>query len=143
MGSSFMGEMKLRVLLADDHPKWLAMLVSIVGAECEVVATAVDGKSALQAISHFNPDVAVLDIGMPRLNGLDVTRELMKNGRRPAVVICSAHAMPELVEAAREAGASGFVCKQRCAQDLLPAVEAAGRGRLSFPPVCEGLLKAG
>jgi DNA-binding NarL/FixJ family response regulator len=128
-----MREIKFRVVLADDHPKWLPMLVSVVGAEFEVVATAVDGESALQAISDFNPDVAVLDIGMPALNGLDVTRELMKNGRRPAVVICSAHAMPELVEAAREAGASGFVFKHRCAQDLLPAIDAAGRGVFLSP----------
>jgi DNA-binding NarL/FixJ family response regulator len=125
--------MKMRIVVADDNPKWLLMIVSIVGAKFEVIATAADGKSALQCISHHNPDVAILDLGMPGLTGLEVTRELMKNALNTAVVICSAHVMQELVDAAREAGALGFVFKHRCTQDLLPAVEAAGNGRLCFP----------
>jgi DNA-binding NarL/FixJ family response regulator len=115
---------KLRVVVADDHP---------MGAKCEVIATASDGKSALQCISELDPDVAVLDLSMPGLSGLEVTRELMSNGRKPAVVICSAHVMPEIVEAIREAGASGFVSKHRCTQDLLPAIEAAASGQSYFP----------
>jgi DNA-binding NarL/FixJ family response regulator len=125
--------MKLRVVLADDNSKWLLLLVSILEAKCQVVATAVDGKSALQAISEFKPDVAVLDLGMPAPNGIDITRQLMSNGRKPPVVICSAETAQEIVEAAREAGALGFVFKHSCTRDLLPAVEAAGNGRLCFP----------
>jgi DNA-binding NarL/FixJ family response regulator len=124
---------KLRVVVADDHPMWLLMLASILGAKCEVVATATDGKSALQCISQFDPDVAVLDLSMPGFSGLEVTRELMSKGRKPAVVICSAHVMPDIIEAIREAGASGFVSKHRCTQDLLPAIEAAASGRSFFP----------
>lgn len=128
-----MDNKKLRVVVADDHPMWLLMLASILGADCEVIATAADGKSALQYVSRFDPDVVVLDLCMPGLSGLEVTRELMSNGPRPAVVICSAHVMPDIIEAIREAGASGFVSKHCCAQDLLPAIEAAASGRYFFP----------
>jgi CheY-like chemotaxis protein len=124
---------KLQVVVADDNPKWLQMLVSIVEARFEVVATALDGESALQAISQHKPDVAVLDFEMPGLSGIEITRELMSNGRKPPVVICSAHAIHELVEAAREAGAAGFVFKQCCTRDLLTAVEAADSGHPFFP----------
>src|SRR5205807_6770226 len=92
-----MDNKKLRVVVADDHPMWLLMLASILGANCEVVATAADGKSALQYVSRFDPDVVVLDLCMPGLSGLEVTRELMSNGPRPAVVICSAHVMPDII----------------------------------------------
>ena len=128
-----MDNKKLRVVVADDHPMWLLMLASILGAKCEVIATASDGKSALQYISQLDPDVAVVDLSMPGLSGLEVTRELMSNGRKPAVVICSAHVMPDIIEAIREAGASGFVSKHRCVQDLLPAIEAAASGQSYFP----------
>jgi DNA-binding NarL/FixJ family response regulator len=124
----------MRIVLADDHPKWLQMLVSIVEVEYQVVATAADGTSALQAIFHHKPDVAVLDLEMPGLSGLDVTRKVMSNGHKLGVVICSAHVSEEIMEAAREAGALGYVFKHNCARDLLPAVEAACIGRPSFPP---------
>jgi DNA-binding NarL/FixJ family response regulator len=124
----------MRIVLADDHPKWLEMMVSLVELEFDVVATAVDGTSALQVISHHKPDVAVLDLEMPGLSGIEVTRQVMSNGHKPGVVICSAHITQEIVGAAREAGALGYVFKHNCARDLLPAIEAAGNGRPSFPP---------
>ena len=127
---------KLRIVLADDNPKWLQLLVSIVEAKFKVVGTAANGYAALRSIFHLKPDVAVLDLQMPGRNGLEVTRELMNNVQKPAVVICSMHRGEEIVEAAREAGALGYVFKHDCAQHLLAALEAAGEGRLSFPPGC-------
>src|SRR5437764_5201130 len=114
----------MRIVVADDNPKWLEMLVSIVKDKCEVVATAADGKSALQAIYYHKPDVVVLDLGMPGLSGIDITRKVTNKCRKPAVVICSAETAPEIVETARQAGAAGYVFKHCCARDLLPAVEA-------------------
>ena len=73
--------MNLRIVVADDNPKWLLMLVSILEAKCQVVATAVDGKSALQAIFEFKPDVAVLDLAMPAPNGIDITRQTIDEQR--------------------------------------------------------------
>jgi DNA-binding NarL/FixJ family response regulator len=124
----------MRVVVADDNPRWLMMLASIVEAKYEVVSTAIDGKSALQSISQVKPDVAVLDLEMPELNGLQVTREIMSDGQRPPVVICSVDTTQELVEAARQAGAAGYVFKHCCTRDLLPAIEAVASGRVFFPP---------
>jgi DNA-binding NarL/FixJ family response regulator len=124
---------KLRVVVADDNPKWLQMLVSIVGARFEVVATAVDGNLALQALSQHKPDVAVLDLAMPGVSGIEITQHLMSNGRKPPVVICSAESTQEIVEAARQAGAAGYVFKHCCTRDLVPAIEAAANGQPSFP----------
>jgi CheY-like chemotaxis protein len=112
-------------LVADDNPRWLQMLVSIVEQKFEVVATALDGESALRAIFHHKPDVAVVDVGMPGLSGIEIARQLMSHGSKPPVVICSAETAQESVEAAREAGAAGYVYKHCCARDLLPALDAS------------------
>jgi len=94
----------------------------------DVLATAGDGHAALDLIVDLKPDVVVLDLEMPGLNGLEVTRALMQNGASPAVVICSVHSDRDLIESALAAGALAYVQKSRCARDLLAAVQAAARG---------------
>jgi DNA-binding NarL/FixJ family response regulator len=121
--------MKLRVVVADDNTEFLQKSISVLGTECEVVATAADGQSALECVRRWRPDVVVLDLGMPVLNGIDVTKELMKHQPSPAIVICSIESDPEIVEAARQAGALGYVFKARVQQDLLVAVKSAARGQ--------------
>jgi DNA-binding NarL/FixJ family response regulator len=120
--------MKQRIVLADDNEEFLAKFSSLLGTEFEIVATASDGKSALECIKAFEPDVAVLDLEMPLLNGIEVTRELMKHTSSPAIVICSVETDAEIVQAAREAGARGYVHKSRVVQDLPLAVRAIARG---------------
>jgi CheY-like chemotaxis protein len=78
-----------KVVVADDNPAVLRRLVSLLEAEFDVVATANNGQLALEFIQRYQPDIAVLDLEMPILNGIAVTRELMKPGPDPAVVICS------------------------------------------------------
>ena len=97
---------RLRIVLADDNGAFLQKLTSLLGAEFEVVETAVDGKSALEAIRRCKPDLAVLDLAMPMLNGIEVTKELAKSLQNPPIVICSVESDPEIIEAARSAGAS-------------------------------------
>jgi DNA-binding NarL/FixJ family response regulator len=92
------------------------------------VGTAVDGKSALECIRSCQPDVVVLDLEMPAPNGIELTKELKKDHLCPAVVICSVEDDPEIVEAALQAGALGYVIKLRFAKDLIAAVKAAVRG---------------
>ncbi len=121
--------MSIRVILADDSPEYLLMLVALLEGAFDLAATATEGKSALEVIRRFNPDVAVLDLEMPGLNGIEVTQELMKDARYPAVVICSVHQDQEFVEAAMSAGALGYVFKTDCARDLPVAIRAAARGR--------------
>ena len=120
--------MALRVVLADDEPNVLRELASVLSSEFQTVATASDGNLALDCIREYRPDVAVLDLRMPGLNGLEVTRRIMEWPSRPAVVICSVEGDPDVVEAALQAGALGYVLKSRIATDLIPAVNSVSQG---------------
>jgi len=126
--------MKLRIVVADDNTAFLAKIVSVLAAEFEVVATAADGRSALECIRLYRPNVVVLDLEMPGLNGLEVTRGLAESPSSPAVVICSVENDPEIVEAARQAGALGYVFKSRIAKDLIVAVKSAADGQSFVSP---------
>jgi DNA-binding NarL/FixJ family response regulator len=119
--------MKLRVVVADDNRAVLDQLVSILETEFEVVCTAEDGHSALECARRHGPDVVVLDLEMPVLNGIQATRELRKLSSPTAIVICSVEKDPEIVEAARQAGALGYVFKTHMARDLIAAVKSAAR----------------
>ena len=121
--------MKLRILLADDNPAVLRQFVSLLGKEFDIVATAFDGGSALEAIRRFKPDVAVLDIRMPVLDGIELTRALQKEPHIPAVVICSVEDDQEFVEAAVLAGARCYVSKANVSKDLVAAVKFAAEGQ--------------
>src|SRR5260370_5776949 len=116
--------MKLRIVVVDDNTAFLAKLVSVLATEFEVVATVADGKSALESIRLCQPNVVVLDLEMPGFNGIEVMKELTKYPSSPAVVICSIESDPEIVEAARQAGALGYAFKRRIAQDLIAAVKS-------------------
>ena len=113
---------RLRVLVADDNPAVLEKLTSLLAVEFDVVATAADGKLALDLIGRHKPDVAVLDLGMPVLNGVQVTQQLTQHA--PPVVICSVHTDPEIVEATRRAGALAYVSKSRIEKDLISTVKS-------------------
>jgi DNA-binding NarL/FixJ family response regulator len=123
---------RLRIIVADDNPAFLRELISLLTVEFEVVATAADGKSALDLIRRYKPDLLVLDLAMPILNGIELTRELAKHS--PSVVICSVETDPEIVEAARQVGALGYVFKVRVKRDLILAVKSAVQGRPFVSP---------
>ena len=116
---------KLRLIVADDSPLFLQKLISLLAVEFDIVATAADGKTALDLIRRYEPDLVVLDLQMPALNGIEVARELAKNPARPPIVMCSAETDPEIVEAAREAGAVEYVFKARVETDLTLAAKSA------------------
>jgi len=116
---------KLRLIVADDSPPFLQKLISLLAVEFDVVATAADGNMALNLIRRYEPDLVVLDMQMPGLNGIEITRELAKNPSSPPVVICSAETDSEIVEAAREAGALEYVFKARIETDLILAAKSA------------------
>jgi DNA-binding NarL/FixJ family response regulator len=126
--------MRLRIVVAEDNPAFLRELTAFLSTEFEVVATATDGRTAVECIARCQPDVVVMDLEMPVLNGLEATRELMQDPSKPAVVICSVETDPEIVDTAREAGALGYVFKPRMASDLIPAVKAAARGESFVSP---------
>ena len=126
--------MKLRIVVADDNADFLNELISVLNTEFDVVATAKDGKSALKSILDCRPDVVVLDLEMPLLNGIEVAMELSKHDPKPAVVICSVESDPDFIEASREAGALGYVFKTRIRKDLVMAVKLAVRGQSFVSP---------
>jgi DNA-binding NarL/FixJ family response regulator len=121
---------KLSVVVADDSLSFLETLVSILEMEFVVVKTAMDGKSALEIIINCKPDVVVLDLNMPGLNGIEITRELVRYSPRPAIVICSLGQDQETVDAVLEAGALGYVFKAHVTRDLIAAVKSVARGQV-------------
>lgn len=105
----------------------LRKLVTLLGSEFEIVGQAENGKSALECILRQRPDVVILDLQMPFLNGLEVTQELKNITPIPAAVICSVQSDKETVEAALQAGATCYVFKSCMATDLGAAVKSAAR----------------
>lgn len=122
-------DIKCRVIVADDDARVLQTVVGALSEEFEVVATASDGRSALKVIQQLQPEVAVLDLNMPELNGIEVTQEIMRLQLDLGVVICSVESDPELIGAAKLAGALGYVLKRRLNKDLVKAVKSAACGR--------------
>lgn len=127
--------MKLRVVVADDTPSILRHLISLLETECDVVAAIENGRLALECIRSQAPDVAVLDLKMPGLNGIDVARELRKMVPTPATVICSVETDPRIVERALQAGALGYVSKMHMDRDLIMAVQFAAQGKSFVSPI--------
>ena len=120
---------RLRVAVVDDDPNFLNAFVHLLGSEFEVVATARDGKSALQSILEAKPDVAILDLQLPDTNAIELTRNLTQNSHHVAVVICSVIKDQDVMDAALEAGASAYVWKDRMTSDLIAAVRTAAEHR--------------
>jgi DNA-binding NarL/FixJ family response regulator len=123
---------RIRVLIAEDHEAMLKQIENLIRPVFEVVASAIDGPSALAAAERCNADVAVLDITMPGMNGFDVARELRSRGSSPGVVFLSIHDDPDYRQRAVDSGALGYVTKPRMTQDLINAIAHAAAGRRYF-----------
>jgi DNA-binding NarL/FixJ family response regulator len=113
---------RIRVLLADDHPEFLAVATRLLESEYEVVKTVSNGQALVNEASVLSPDLIVLDITMPGLNGIAAARQIRAKGFAGKIVFLTVHADPDYVRAALAAGAQGFVIKSGLASDLLPGV---------------------
>jgi two-component system, NarL family, response regulator NreC len=123
----------LRVLLADDHAIVRRGLRSLLEeADISVVAEAADGLETVRLCEEHHPDLLILDIGMPKLNGIDVAARTQKLERAPGVIILSMHADESYILRALAAGARAYLLKDATDEDLLPAVRAVGAGRPFF-----------
>ena len=122
-----------RVLLADDHVDFLASVSRFLAATFDVVATAVDGRQALDLARRLRPDVVVLDVAMPGFNGFETLEQLRRDGPEIKVVFLTMHRNDEFVVAAINAGACGYVLKSRIHLDLISAIDHVLAGRLFVP----------
>jgi len=125
-----------RILLADDHAMLrdgVRMVLEAHG-DFEVVGCAENGRAAVDMARELRPDIAVLDVAMPELNGLEATREIRECCPDTAIVILSMHEGEEYLREALRAGAAGYVLKRAAAQELVGAIHAVQRGESYLDP---------
>lgn len=117
-----------RVLLADDHRLVVEACVGLLEPACEVVGIVTDGRALLPEAIALRPDVIVLDIGMPLLNGLDAGRQIKQSMPGVKLIFLTMNEDPELAKEALDLGASGFLLKTCAARELPEAIQTAMRG---------------
>jgi len=123
---------RARIVVADDHANMLERVSRVLETDYDVVAAVPDGLTAVDAVDRLNPDLAIFDISMPGLTGLEAAMKLAGLGRNARVIFLTVHEDQEFVDAARSAGALGYVLKRNILTDLLPAVRRALTGRTTF-----------
>lgn len=130
-----------RVMVVDDHPMWRdAVARDLTEAGLEVVATASTGEEALRRAPAARPDVAVVDLGLPTMTGVEVTRELVRADPSVRVLVLSASGERADVLAAVTAGATGYLVKSASREELLAAVRSVAAGDAVFTPGLAGLV---
>lgn len=132
----------MRVLLADDHGIVRRGLRSLLETEpgLEIVAEAADGLEAVKLTAEHHPDVLILDIGLPKLNGIDVAAQVQKLDPAPWVIILTMHTDESYILRALAAGARAYLLKDATDEDLLPAIRAAAAKRPYFSPAVTSVL---
>lgn len=113
------------VLLADDHSEVLTQTGNVLAGEFEIVGSVANGLELIKAANKLDPDVIVLDIAMPGLNGIEAARRLKHAGCRAKLVFLTVHEDPDYVRAALESGGAAYVIKARLASDLITAIHEA------------------
>ena len=134
--------MTCRILLADDHKIVRDGLKALIGKEAgmEVVAEADTGRKALQLSRKTNPDVVIMDVSMPELNGIDATKQILHDVPQVKVVALSMHSQRQFVEGMLNAGVSGYLLKDSAFEELIDAVRTVMTGRLYLSPDITGVV---
>lgn len=132
----------MRVLLADDHGIVRRGLRAILETEpgLTVVAEASDGMEALRLVEERQPDILIIDIGMPKMNGIEVAARTQKLERPPHVIILSMHSDESYITRALAAGARAYLLKDATDEDLLPAIRMVASGKPFFSPAVTVVL---
>src|SRR5262245_36943655 len=132
----------MRILLADDHPIVRKGLRKVLEERRDwaVVAEAGDGREAVRLAEQHKPDVAVIDIAMPLLNGIEATRQIVRKLPMTKVLVLTMHADEAYVGQMQQAGASGYVLKDSADQDLVEAVSEVSKGRTFFSPAVAQMM---
>ncbi len=126
----------IRIVIADDHQLVRQSIVSLIekAGDMEVVGEAADGHETLNLVQRKRPDVAMLDIAMPLLNGIETTRRIQELSVDTRVVILSMHSDEDVVRQALRCGASGYLLKRSVVEELLIAIRSANRGEIYLSP---------
>ncbi len=125
---------KIRILLADDHPALLKKVAALLESTCEIVDSVSNGRAAADAAVRDCPDVILMDISMPVMNGIEAAEYLIQRGTAAKIIFLTVHDDPDFVRAALATGASGYVVKSRIATDLTPAILEALAGHRFVSP---------
>ena len=134
----------VRLVLADDHEIMRVGLRTLLEREANwsVVGEAVNGEEAVEMVIALKPDVALLDINMPKINGLEATRQILAHGARAKILLLSAHDSTRVIADVLDSGAKGYVLKSDAARDLVAAVEAVRANQTFFTPKVADLVLA-
>jgi DNA-binding NarL/FixJ family response regulator len=122
-------------LLADDHRLLREAFVKLLEPDCDVVGAVPDGRALLEAASKLRPDVVVVDIAMPQLNGLDAARQLKRLMPAVKVIFLTVNEDPDLAAEAFRAGGSAFLLKNSAASELVQAIQDVSQGRSYVTPL--------
>lgn len=133
---------KIRILLADDHTILREGIRSILEAEAdmEVVGEAEDGHTTLKMVDELRPDVVLMDIAMPLLNGLEATRQIKRHHPKVKVLVLSMHENEEYIRQVLACGALGYILKDAAARDLIQAIRAVYQGEAVLSPAITRLV---
>jgi len=132
--------MRPRVLLADDHALLLGAFEKLLESECEVIGTATDGRMLVNQALDVKPELIVLDVTMPKLNGLDAARQIKAQLPRTKLVFVTMNEDPDLAAEAFRVGASAYLLKRSAASELLVAIREVMKGRSYVTPLVTGGL---
>jgi DNA-binding NarL/FixJ family response regulator len=135
----------LRLLVADDHEIVRKGLRSLLEAQAgwQIVAEASDGREAVAKAKEFKPDITILDISMPTLNGLEATRQMVSHDARTKVLILTMHDADPMIKEVLDAGARGYLLKSDASRDLVTAVDAIRRNKTFFTAKVEKMVLEG
>jgi DNA-binding NarL/FixJ family response regulator len=132
---------KPRVIIADDHTMLVEAFEKLLSPECDVVAKVADGRALLTAVNELHPDVVVLDLSMPLLNGLDAARQIKQSHPAVRIVFVTLNEDPDLAAQAFRIGGAAYLLKRSAGSELLTAIREAMRHRSYVTPlVTEGML---
>lgn len=135
----------LRIFLADDHTVMREGLKSLVNAQAdmEVIGEADNGRTALQKAKELQPDVVIMDVSMPELNGIKVTEQLKRTCQRIKVLVLTAHDESGYLRQLLQVGASGYLLKKAAAEELINAIRAVAAGGVYLDPTLAGKVVGG